>query len=122
MALKIKTAETFPLEVNFCWPSKQAAQLEGSVTAHVRLLDEKERETELEAARKSGDTLAEFRVLVPKIEGIPDDDGRPLDGDALFEWLAKSKYGPTIINSITAELVEHQTQGKARTSWRSRSR
>lgn len=120
--LKIKKAETFPLEVNFCWPSKQNAQLEGSVTAHVRLLDEKERETELEAARKTGDTLAEFRVLVPRIEGIPDDEGKPLDGDALFEWLAKSKYGPTIINSITAELVEHQTQGKARTSWRSRSR
>jgi len=85
MALKIKTAETFPLEVNFCWPSKQNPQLEGSVTAHVRLLDEKERETELEAARKTGDTLAEFRVLVPRIEGIPDDDGKPLDVKTVWD-------------------------------------
>ena len=117
--LKINKAETFPLEVAFCWPSKKDPQLEGTVTAHVRLLEEKEREEQMEAARQTGKTLAEFRVLVPRIDGIPGDDGQMLEGDALFEWLAASKYGGTIISSITAELLEHQREGKARTSWRS---
>lgn len=120
--LKINRAETFPLEVSFCWPDKKNPQLDGTVTAHVRLLDEKDRETELEAAREKGGTLSEFRVVVPRIDGIPGDDGKALEGDALFEFLAKSKYGPTIVNNITAELSEHQAQGKARTSWRSRPR
>lgn len=117
--LKIKKAETFPLEVSFCWPSKKDAQLDGTVTAHVRLFDEKEREEAIEAAAKSDEPLATLRALVPRIEGIALDDGKALEGDEVFEFLKNSRYGAAIIGAITAELQEHQQQGKARTSWRS---
>lgn len=123
MSLKINRVDAIPVQVKLFYPPETGSVLNGTVTPHFAFKSQaKLDKLQAEVADGTITHQAQFRQLVPRIDGIPGADGKDLEGDAVYAFLEEDDLGALIKSAVFSEYLAAISEGRAKNSKTSRGR
>jgi hypothetical protein len=120
--LSIKPTDTVKTTVHLRFP-EDGSVLSGSLDCHFKYFPQSEldkiSQDQLDGKISTTDV---FKLYVRGIDGLPDPDGKPVQGDAVYDWLDSHPFGNVIRSAVLQEYAAAVTEARAKNSRRSLGR
>lgn len=116
MSLRVKSTAAIDSNVKILFP-EDGSRLDGFVKCKFLFKSQDQLDALQERVRLGEVTPREqFREMVAEIQGLPDAEGKNVEGDAAFDWLETHEFGGIVRSAIFADYMTWITEGRAKNS------